>query len=444
MTSRQFARAALFGALALLPLSLPLALAADGALGLQEAIDLATERDPWLRGSQLRQRALAEREVAAGSLPDPVASLGAANLPVDSFDIHQEPMTQFKVGLAQMFPRGDSRALDQQRLALLGGRESHLRDDRREQAAVQVAGLWLDAYLARESIRLIRDHRGLFEYLVDVASASYASTAGGTRQQDVIRAQLELTRLDERIAALRQRRDAAGAALAQWLGAPADVAPGEPRLSLRAGGKLRSPGPVDSDWLAGVLLRHPAVRGIEQAVAASDVEVDLARQKYRPQWGISAGYGYRDDDPMGRDRADFFSIGLTFDLPLFTGARQDREVASATATAAAGRTEKSLALRRLRAGFERERARLLRLDERDRLYRERLLAQMNQQAEAALTAYTNDDGDFAEVVRARIDELNARVDALDIRVERLRAIAGLNYYLAGYLDKVDARAPEAS
>ena len=45
-------------------------------------------------------------------------------------------------------------------------------------------------------------------------------------------------------------------------------------------------------------------------------------------------------------------------------------------------------------------------------------------------AYTNDDGDFSEVVRARIAELNARVEALDIEIDRLQTISQLNYFFA--------------
>jgi hypothetical protein len=54
---------------------------------------------------------------------------------------------------------------------------------------------------------------------------------------------------------------------------------------------------------------------------------------------------------------------------------------------------------------------------------------MNEQAAASLTAYTNDDGDFAEVVRARIAELNAKIDALNIDVDRQKTIIQINYYL---------------
>ncbi|MBN7796474.1 TolC family protein [Parahaliea mediterranea] len=406
----------------------PASLAAEG-LNLREAVALARQQDPWLEGSRLRQEALAASGVAAGSLPDPVISLGAANLPTNTFDFNQEPMTQLKVGLMQTLPRGDSLALDQRRYEVLGEQQAHLRADRREQVALTVAELWLEAYRAQRSVQLIQADRGLFEYLVDVARSSYSSAAGSARQQDVIRAQLELTRLDERIARLREGRDTALARLGEWLGASPVIDDASPAIPLRGADQVRAG--TDSEWLGRILGEHPAVTGIEQTIAAGEVDVELARQKYKPQWGLNASYGYREDDPMGMERADFFSVGVSFDLPLFTGRRQDRELQSATARAEASRTDRALALRGLRGGFETERARLFQLESRLDLYSERLLRQMHEQAEAALAAYTADDGDFAEVVRARIDELNARVEALDIHVERQRTIARLNYYLAG-------------
>ena len=92
---------------------------ARAALTLDEAVAAAQRNDPWLAGSELRQQAIEAQSTAAGSLPDPIVNLGFANLPTDSFDFDQENMTQFKVGVAQVFPRGDSRLLDQKRLALL-------------------------------------------------------------------------------------------------------------------------------------------------------------------------------------------------------------------------------------------------------------------------------------------------------------------------------------
>ena len=107
---------------------------------------------------------------------------------------------------------------------------------------------------------------------------------------------------------------------------------------------------------------------------------------------------------------------------------------SAVAKTEATRTDKWLLLRSMRAALETQRARLLRLNQRRALYRGQLLGQMQEQAEASLSAYTSDAGDFSEVVRARIAELNARIDALDIDVDRAKTMVQLNYFFVGRVD----------
>lgn len=407
------------------------------ALDLEAAISVAQDHDPWLAGSTLRQEALQADSIAASSLPDPMVNIGLANLPTDTFDFDQEAMTQFKVGVSQVFPRGESRALSEQRYRLLGEAQPHQRADRRARIALEVTRQWLRAYRADASIRLIERDRNLFEQLLDVVQANYSSALGRTRQQDLIRAQLELTRLDERLSRLREDHQTALASLLEWLSPPdrgqlpALAMSNRPEIALRHGDRLDAGAKVDDTVLGQLLSQHPAVLAVDASVSASATTIAIAEQGYRPQWRLDASYGYRDDDPLGRERADFFSVGVAFDMPLFTDKRQDQGVRSATATTEALRTERALLLRRLYASLETERSRLALLEERQRLYEERLLAEMQEQAAASLAAYTNDDGDFAEVVRARIAVLNANIEALDIDVQRLMSISQINYLLAG-------------
>ena len=283
--------------------------------------------------------------------------------------------------------------------------------------------MWLEAYRNKHAIRLIEKDRELFEHLVDVAESSYTSVVGKTQQQDLVRAQLELTRLDDRLTVLQQRQEMSLAKLTEWL-------PGIGPEGITLSDTLPVLALNSSEQIAQVLLAHPRIKTFDQKIAATGTGVELAKQKYRPQWGLNASYGYRDDTPLGVERSDFFSLGVSFDVPLFTSNRQDREVQAAQATEAAMRTEKVLALRSMRASFESAQSRLKRLNQRKALYEERLLKEIHDQAEASLTAYTNDAGDFAEVVRARIAELNANIDFLNINIDRLLTITELNYFLA--------------
>lgn len=183
--------------------------------------------------------------------------------------------------------------------------------------------------------------------------------------------------------------------------------------------------------LVAYFFSHPAVVAVDKKVNATKTGIKLAQQKYKPEWGVNASYGYRGDDPMGASRADLFSVGVTFDLPIFTEDRQDNEVRSAVSKTEAIKTEKLLLLRQLLGAYTSAKGRLLRLKNRQHLYQTKLLPQTHEQAEAALTAYTNDDGDFSEVVRARIAVLNAEIDNLTLNVEEQKVHLELNYLFMG-------------
>lgn len=413
------------------------------ALTLNVVVEQAQLNDPWLISNRHTQDSIESLSIAAGTLPDPKINLGLANIATDTFDFSQEGMTQFKVGVSQMFPRGDSLAIKKKQLAIVGSQFPFQRQDRQARVAVVVSHLWLDAYKAQQSIALIENDRTLFEQLADVAQASYSSTLGRTRQQDIVRAQLELTRLDDRLTRLNQKKEMSEKKLYEWLNEGRfhktdvnklsipefNIATQLPSIKMINETLYTSRSDVSQQKLYQFLSNHPAVMVFDKKIEAKKVGVDLAKQKYKPEWGISAGYGVRDDSPLGQERSDLFSIGVSFDIPIFTSNRQDKQVQSAVSEASAIKTEKWQFVRKLMAAFETQRTQLLRLNERQTLYKERLLPQMHNQAEASLTAYTNDDGDFAEVVRSRIAELNASIDALEIDVERQKSIVQLNYFL---------------
>ncbi len=401
------------------------------ALGLQEAIDLAVRNDPWLSGSQYRESALSDQAISAGTLPDPRVSLMAANFPTDTFSIGQEPMTQVAVGISQMFPRGDTLNLSRQEKQQLSAQEPLLRADRQAKVTSMAAQLWLEVHKAQESIALIHADRDLFDQLVDVARAGYTSAAGRSRQQDLIRAQLELTRLEDRLTVLLQHLQSSQQRLSEWIGSSASrpvthaLPSTQPVAHLDALAKTALTNAV----LYERIRRHPALLAFDRRIDAMATGVDLARQKFKPEWGVTAQYGYRADDRLGRDRADLFSVGVSFDLPFFTRNRQDKDLSAALALTDAIKTDKDLLARQLIAELRTLLVQIERVDERGALYSGRLLPQMAELSEASLMAYTNDDGEFAEAVRARIAELNAKIDALAIAVERRQLIFRLNYLL---------------
>jgi hypothetical protein len=429
---------------------------AHESLTFDKTVMLAQKLDPWLAGNRHKQNAIESMSVAVNTLPDPKVSVGLVNMPINSFGFNQESMTQAKIGITQMFPRGSTLDIKSKQLLIQSEAYPYLRQDRTSKVAVTVGSLWLNTYLVQQSIALIERERTLFDQLLDVAEASYSASYGKTRQQDIIRAQLELTRLDERLDKLKQQKSDYEGMLLQWLTVFSQQGTDNllvtkaslhnvvlsnvlPQIDLLNHDFVHNKNWHKPNELIPYFSVHPAVIALDKEIKATKTGIKLAEQKYKPEWGVNASYGYRGDDFMGQNRADLFSVGVSFDLPFFTANRQDKERQSAISETEAVKSEKILLLRELLSSFTIAKGRLIRLQGRQSLYRTQLLPQVHEQAEASLTAYTNDDGSFAEVVRSRIALLNAEVDNLALNIEEKKTTLELNYLFIGSLNstKVD-------
>jgi hypothetical protein len=285
-----------------------------------------------------------------------------------------------------MFARGDSLKIKHKQLLLTAQQEPLQRQNREAQVRVIVGSLWLELYQVQQSILLIEKNSELFEQLSAVAEASYGSGYGKTRQQDIVRAQLEQTRLEDKLHQLLLTQDNLQGKLTQWLSQyqdnddfnsqqitlqplqPLQLSDSLPLFTLHNEALIQSKTAMTQTSLANLLVNHPSVKVFDKKILVSGENVSLAKQKSQPQWGVNASYGYRADNDMGQDRSDLFSVGVVFDMPLFGNTRQKNEVQSAISSSQVMRTEKVLQVRRLMSSFASDKGRLLRTQQRKKLY----------------------------------------------------------------------------
>jgi outer membrane protein TolC len=241
----------------------------------------------------------------------------------------------------------------------------------------------------------------------------------------LIRAQLELTRLDDRLLRLNEIQDSRHKELAEWLPMNLLATP----ISWQVPDDL-SMSPIretEVDRLNQLLSRHPELRSSDQSIAATRVGLRLAQEATKPDWALNAAYGYRDEDRFGNDLTDFVTLGVTFQLPLFKKNRQNKEIAAAAELVSADESGRVARFQQLTRRYLKAYAKLDSQDERLDLYQGSLLRQMEALAEASLNAYTTDGGDFADVMRAYVALLNARIEARTIEVNRLKVLAEIRY-----------------
>jgi outer membrane protein TolC len=421
-TSCQAGHAARQTALALTLTMLATAtLAAQPTLTLSTAEQLALTDDPVIGSLQARTLAKQDMAVADGQLPDPQLRTGIYNLPLDNFDVSREPTTQLRLGIMQTFPRGDTLRYKQQQGEWMAQAELAKTGATRRKLLREVRNSFLELYYQQQAEQVIKRTRKLFAQLVDITQAHYAT--GRASQQDVLRASLELSRLDDRTIRIRNEADNGRAALKKWIGDAASLPldaqiPKLPALPAKA-------------VIEAVLPQHPLILLETARLEASNREIRIAREQYKPGW--SAGVEYRKrfgDNPGGDERADMMAAMLTVDLPLFPKKRQDKRMSASIRQAESAQLERDDRLRELRQTLETDYANWQRLGERTAIYASQLLKEASANAHASLNAYQSGVTEFTGLMRARITDLDVRLDALRLRVDRARSQANL-LYLAG-------------
>ncbi|MES0327805.1 MAG: TolC family protein [Gammaproteobacteria bacterium] len=390
------------------------------ALTLAEAESIALSNDPLMESHKAVARAWNNDAVADNQLPDPKLLLALSNVPLDSLSLSQEPMTQFIFGVQQSFPKGDSLELKQVQSEWHAKAEIAQATDRQANVKLAIREDFLNLYYQIEAVRIIHRSRKLFAQLVGITKAHYAS--GRVNQQDVLRADLELSRLDDRAIKIQTEEKILRSKLEQWLGEvawqPVDLNfPVLPDLSDDEPNKL--------------ITKHPSIAIETAKLEASKQGVAIANQQYKPAWGLGLEYRKRfGENPDSSERTDMMAAMVTLDIPLFTENRQDKRVAASEEKMTAVRLVRDNKLRKLKQIYNGSMAKLRGLDERHRKYKNNLIKSAEGNAKAAMKAYQSGVTEFTNLMRAHITELDIRLSDLRVRVDRSLAMAQL-LYVAG-------------
>ena len=375
---------------------------------------LVAERSPRVRAAAALARAAAAR-VPGASLPaDPALQLGLMNYALP--DLRPDPtlgMIQLQVVQALPVPGklGAAGRAAGARASAAGARVA----DASWEARTAAAMAFYERYELEGGAAIARETRRLLEDVSAVASAMYR--VGDGRQADVLRARVEIARMDEELVRMAAMSEAAAARLAATADVPVDVVRGAPVLA-------HFPDTVPSrEALAELALAsRPMLAAGAADVRAAAADAALARRALWPDLEAGVQYGQRRME-MGTDRMGSLMVGAT--IPVFARARQlaMREEAAAMQAMAAAELEGMRAETRGRvaaAHAELESARRLAA-----LYRATVLPQADAATASALASYRSGGVDFTTVVDARLDVNRYRQQLLALEAAEGRAWAEL-------------------
>jgi outer membrane protein TolC len=359
-----------------------------------------------------RRIAIAEAHVpAAGSLDDPMVMFRAWGVPLSQpWNYNQ---SQNMLSISQAVPGRGKLAL-RSSVAESSVTESRAVLDRiRLEVRVRARKAFDDLLRAQDEIRIHDEHVGIARQAIEAARIKYA--VGKVPQQDILKAEVALTRIAEEMIRVDQDADLARARLNTLLGR-------NPAAGLTVKGEhavfASLPSPQALQDLA--LQSRPDLAGARAAVERSHKEQALAKTAYVPDFNVSAGYMLQ---PAGSSFRNNYMIEGSMNLPWLNHRRHDSEIAEATAHA----MEQDAELAAMRnAAFGEIQEALVETEAAQklaRMYREQLRPQAEATLQSSVIAYENGKTDF-------LDLLDSQMTVIDIDIDILQATASFDTHLA--------------
>jgi outer membrane protein TolC len=384
-------------------------------LSLEEAYGLARARSPMLRAAGALADATASREASAGLPPDPMFQVGIMNFSIPGFDTNMPSSMAPSIQAMQMLPwfgkLGLSKRIAEQSTAMTRASSEETWWEVRSRTAMTFYMI----YEADRQLDVMRETLGLLGNFEQVAKAMYS--AGEGRQSDVLRAGVEVARMDAEIRRMEAMRASAVARLNGILDRPAAT----PVLSV-----VLTPLPLEVPeadtlraWAEGT---RPMLQRVRTGVQQARTRGDLARKEIWPDPIVGVRYGQRGGD-MGTERMGSAMVG--FSIPIFARRRQLRmrdEMAAMEAMAEADLAD-------MRAQVDARIGELLAELGRTRtlvdLYRSEVLPQARANVESSFSSYRVGSVDFMTLVDAQMTANEYEQEVFGLLAEYGRSVAEL-------------------
>jgi outer membrane protein TolC len=399
-------------------------------VGVDALVEEALERNPDLKAAEARWQMFERKVVPAGSLDDPMVSFSMTNYPVDTLEAGETPMTGNDLKLSQKFPFPGKlgtreEVAEQQALWYEGAYE-----DARLQLRRKVKDSWFKLFFQDRAIGVLRKNIEILDDFIHLTETRYE--VGKGLQQDVLKAQVERSKLMDRLFNLQQRRESLQADLNTLLARPSTTTISTPdELAITR---------VDKDLeelQKGSESHRPLYASYTSLIDRFKAQRKLAKLDYWPDINLWAGYRFREETPGDPvDGTDFVSGGVAINLPIWRKKR-----AQAVAEAESGTR---MALRQFddfrdKVYFEIHDA--YAQMEKDRnlvaLYKTGIVPQANQTFQSSMAAYRVGKVDFLSLLDSLLKLYSFETDYFRVLsdyerdVARLEAASGMEFAKAG-------------
>ena len=383
---------------------------AQPALQLDDVVKEALEKNPEAQSALHTIKALERRIPQAHALPDPMVGVGWAGNLTPFSTMSGDASSYRGITVSQQFPTGG-------KLKLQGGMakkdvEAAQTDYEtiRRRITADVKAAYYDYFYYDKAIQSTNQNKELLEKLSKIAEAQYR--VGKAMQQDVLRSQVEISMLVEKLTELEQQKATAQARINAYL----QRSPETPLPPATAAEPREIHYTLDE--LYGLALNNDtAADRAQKMIERSQIAVTLAQRQYRPDVGVSYMYQQRTAQP------DMNGATISVNIPIFYRSKQRQAVAEATEDVLSAQKMRENRLNEVRFELKQQYLAAKAADRLVSLYSTGIVPQSSLALESSMASYQVGKVDFLSLLANFTTVLNYETDYYRQLADYLTAIA---------------------
>ncbi|MEO2167161.1 MAG: TolC family protein, partial [bacterium] len=273
-------------------------------------LERARDVNPSLERAAAIASEARHRIVPAGALDDPRIAYEASNIPAGDFGFSSTPLSGHQLGLRQKVPFPGLLANRRDAARNRAEASDFLVEDQRFLIDSAVEMAWAELAFSQRALDITNRNVALLRQLSETAESRYR--VGSGLQQDVLRAQVELTALLQEHLRRQEAIESAEARLVELLDLPAQT-----RVPRTAELHMSTLQPLLDPLLLSLEDRSAKIAAARKNVEAAKAGIRAVKIESLPEFDLGVGYRVRESvpgDPVNGD--DFVSAGVTIRLPI--------------------------------------------------------------------------------------------------------------------------------
>ncbi|KRT65447.1 MAG: outer membrane efflux protein [Candidatus Dadabacteria bacterium CSP1-2] len=386
--------------LALIIVSIGLSAFADETTPLKSLVEEALEKNPEILRAKAEWEAATKRPSQAGSLPDPIVGVGWRNVRFDRITLTEDPNSMVTFSLSQEFPFPGKLSLREKVAQEEAQAQEKLYEATLRRVIADLKEAYYNWFLVDKSIEITLKNKDLLEKFLKVAEAKYA--VGKGIQQDVLKAQVEVSRFIEQLQLLEERRGIVEARIRSILNRPPDSPLVKPEVV------EKSPFILTAEELYKLTKeKAPLLKVKENLIDRQEEALKLAKREYYPDFALGVAPAVMGMESGGVEGAWEVTLGVK--VPLYFYRKQRFGVQEAVSQLQAAREDYTSTNQSLFFNVKDQYLVAKTSENLLKLFQEGIIPQAASSLESAITGYQVGNIDFLTLLNNLVTLFNFEI-----------------------------------